>query len=1659
MSDVRPEIQGKVEDVRARLRNKLFGDPLPSEVEDKPRTSWADVNAQLDPNMPQEQYDAIRQRYFVDQVAPRVRRGYSVADTYQEFLKKTERPKALSSSETALVKTGQLVSSAVKAMAPGMGLTKELDDAITPMADRDGIKSPVLETVGQAIGMGINMEALLPIVGAGTAALIPKFIQGQKAAAIASKVARGGLAFGIYDALAAEDGDRVNAGLRGAALGSLFEVGIGAVFGFGEKATQEAVKDTINNTSLAVIPKEGPYTRVQGTVHVRGDSRYPMRAPISGLLSETATPETKLLGSGVYEMPESPMEPAINAKQAVEEHGFVEDLVQIDGVYQKQLGNMSRGEMAARDPKRFVAEEQQRRMAETIATSGSMESGQAFPGLAPLPAKVAPPAEGLVRLYRGVPKDATGPLKSGKLPNWITDSSGKWFTDNTNMAKAYAREGGSISYVDVPKEAAASWAVEGRPNEFLLPDVAVKASMPMQAAVTEAEVQAVTQAKKLGYLVGPMRETGRKGLTATLRDAEGNTQMLPIARGKEGEAIGLISELLQKGGSMDMLEFHPASKTRAIEIMRHFADIAEGEDFPLRMMVNKGEAGEMAAQLNKMGLRGTVVSDSTLLVGPEAPWVRAQRAKKFASAFEEMKAQIAADDAIGQKLARIGDIRNRVILSGEGEGPAVPRAEHAEMHHLAGELGSEYGLTRAQVGQIALEAVAKGDGKALLEKFAGSGEKFGAKAGEAVPPGWDVASRLPGYKKGDAIMERGGQVLGVIPESEVEGFTSRVTPREAAPPREVEGVRSSRGKITEVMAPASERTVWEGTIRERPVGRTKVVKKLPNGYRAMAISTEEGPLRVIQENATRGDLYHERTHVGMMTSGADRQLHKLMPEGAYRIGKELSAGVKKLFPTYTGIDPVSALNEAFVHAAEAIRFNDTAMLEELSKFDGSVEDIKGFVNQTAGKLLEHSRSGEGAVIRQYQRALSDLVRRTDNDVAVALRKASQFGWDTWFDPELGQWVMRDGEGRTVLKKEISEVWDHVHQYDPSDHFPDSAGAAYFKGVKGPIVPEGTEPIGEAPTPELVDLPWGWIPVSSRYKPTLDAAARVQSFLDKHGFDVPVLKRFQAVDKAWTAAGPRIDELTKARNSILKGVSSSKQQGYAEVLSYKNESQWAAVADKYKLDAQDMSNIRMMKTWAEDIKARSNVDMIDGLETMRAVRAGTKLEDLPDGLWKTAITHGSISPKDLNAGRVSQYVIRKSIDLEYMNKPLGEVEDLLKIKGPSGKPLLGPVKYMIDNHLNYMRGIPDASQEAINFAVSKFFPEKFFGPHKEILRKYMLALYVSGLGARPVTFIRDIYNGAQTFAAMGPTAFAEGMKLALTKEGRAKAEAVLLKGRDINEFMGDITGTLSSGGKWSQQAVRIGDALLAPSRWGNNVNRYIAYLGEEARSTRALKRYLVDKDLGALTNSTGLAFLDAPVRSDLLARAATMKGPEEIAALADEIGKSFNDATNFAMRHGTQPALLKTGAGRLFGQYATWPANFIQYSRKMSNMVVENPKVGIPAAARWLGTNYAAYKAAEALGVTASNWLFFSPAAWSGSPNLELLGNILAAPSEDERGLQARHDILRFGKNLVPAGVQLDNLYDAFEEGDLSLPRLLGFKPKKGRDLELDEWLAKESGIK
>lgn len=1433
----KPEFPGLLEaiqDYKKQLRTEFgFSDPsepaaAPPKATPKAGPAWSEIDKQLDPNMPSAERDKIRQKYFLDVIRPKIQEGYSVQKTYDEFLKRTERP---------------------------------LDVRAREMGEKIG------QFAGDMVAQGAELAAISAVTGPLIAAGGRSLLGASKAVDVATKIARGGTAFGIYDALHAKDGDRVNAGLRGAAIGAAFETGLGAVFGFSEKKIADSTAEAINNKSL-VNPKAPEWIPT------------PQADIPPGQPSQLLLPESVEMGA-------------------------------------KRLG-VARG------------------------------SGGKMRGL---------------------------------------------------------------------------WEAPG--------------------AIAEGMAAQTKKAEELGFTMGPAVETPKRpGLWATIKTADGKPTEIRVPRGTESEAIGVIEDALSKGGTLDGITYHPASRARFGELMRHFADKAADEDQAFTMRTAPGKADRVATELNKMGLRGTWLDASTVRVGPKAPWVLAQEAKQIGERIAkapEISKTVEGD--LEKKAYRVGEIRS-LIQAGQGN-----RALHAELHHVQGEIGAMTGIqNRADIGKLGLRFFerrtegAEADFQNMVDKYKGPRGEVGEKppvGNKAPTPGI-----LKGYRK--------------VPASE------------------------------DFKWDAEDRELFDapGEVRVRPTGRTKRMPGKADEFAGAMIRTPDGPIRILTD-LNRGTIYHESIHDGINHAGLDNEAFKNLIDKQHRpTATGIMQDLVRSSPEHYKDNQFHQLaNEAFTYSAEAIRMNDEESLAAIARADTSEAHVKDFVNSTSKNILEASYKSQGAPVRALQRRMNDLIRRTDPMRTAALQRASLHGFNTWFNPELGQWVMRDGEGREIFKKSLDDVWDHIDGIDPSEHFPDIAGGAYFKGLRGPMVPSGMEPV-EGPVTLETDAipPLGWQAIRSIFQPTLDWASSVQTKLGKFGVDLDFYGAVKAVDDAGRLAGPEMDRVSKTWRTILEGVPGARRSDYGEVLRLP-ESQWGAMVDKLGLSGSDVANIRELAAWDRENVAKGGLSLVDTLNTMHQVReVGGDLSRL--GGVKTpateAIRTGSLGYEDMHVGQAAAWVTRKSIGKRFLDEPLKALETLAQTKNAHGTPVLDPIRWPIRNYINYMRGIPDASQQIMNdwiggmqnFAVQRAkqlnqslpeglkIPENF-GTPRELMSKYQLLLYTAGLGARPAVFIRDTFQSLYALAVMGPSTFAEGMTKALTRAGQAEAReaGALIHGRNVGEFFGDVSGDLPATGRVSDYAVKAADALLSPSRIGHNVGRSIAYLGEKSRALREIARFRAGEitDPEELAKRTGVWFQDQAPKSRLLAMAADPAVPLDEAA--KQFGLAMNDATQFALRSGTQGAGLRTGMGRVFGQYGTWPMNYIELLRKLVSRTVDTPTKGVPALGMWMAMNYGAFQAASSLGIDASKWLFFSPAGYAGSPNLELLQHIMEAPEESATGLEARRKLHDVPFEFMPMGVEIQSILKSIEDEDYNVPRMLGFRPLKEQDaVDFEQWVATETGF-
>lgn len=1587
---------------------KVFGGadkPAPPPVE-----SFEQVRRQLPSDISSDDYNKIRLQFFNTKIRPRVREGYSVEATYKDFLERTEQPLPVRARQMG-ARLGDLTS----------------------------------DLLMQGVELSALMTIMGPIAGGASRALFGI----SKAADISSKIMRGGMAFAAYETLEAQEGDRVAAAIRGAAIGSLWEAGIGAVLGFSEKGANTIAKEAMNE-----------------------------KLPGPSVLTETALNKEAAAAARAASRTMSPEERWFRAFGSARG----KPLGPTDVVLSPASGVIGEGR---------------------VVTEPLVAEVELLPR--PAPKEFGPQLE-------GIPER---PLLAETAESRVT------------RRELPTRIGGKFRRI---------WEAPGM--------------------IADALVSTVKTARLQGYLMGPMVETPTtKGLRIVLMDAEGKPTLLNVARGTESAIIGQVEETLAKGGSLDSVMYHPASRARAAEFMRYFAEKAEDAEDTLRLRVIKGRAGEVAKQLNRMGLQGTVVDDATVRVGPYSGWKAAQMARAAEKASQAKAGGIggldlskAISDDIAKKAFRVGEIR--ALIHGMNGGN---RSLYAELHHLQGEIGQATGiLNRADIGKLGLryyERLANGDpadfGK-MIERYKGPrgpiGEKppvgnqdptpgilRGYRKSSSEPP---VPEGMVRFYRGEPMEGSGGQWFtsdreqaefylyqaaasgrpGKLTYVDVDPLTARQA--RLSPEVQLHSTRpdieaflpsefASQAKTIRTMRlpPVSETVTWdadpaaaspegEGVLRVRPSGKAKILKATEaeyGGAGGQAVHPVEGPMRILASDTAldRGTLYHEGVHDGFSHAGLD-DLVPVLAKGHERTADGIVKGLQATWPDsyiHPEIGHEQLMNEAFTHAAEAIRFNDQTTLKVLGDWDTSVSHVRQFVHDTAAKALEASMASDTAPVRAFQRRMNDLIRRTTPFRTTALQNAEKFGYRSWYSPRMGQWVMQDGEGRQFLLSDYAAVADRLEAADPSSHFPDVMHKAYMKGMRGPIVPPGMEPVDGPVTLEVDSVPLGWQGIRSWFQPALDHFASVQKRLSQYGIteeQVPYYRAAKALDDQAHVGFPLRDELDQKLRATLDGVPKQRRSDYGEILSLP-ESDWDAAARELGLGPDDMANIRLVQEWDRE---KGGVSLIDTLTSMRKVReAGGDIQralgDEKNAVTR-AIENGALGYSDLHVGHVGQWTLNRTIGEKFLDEPIKAFEKVLETRTASGNRLLEPVMWASRNYIDALRMVPDQSQQVLESwvrsmqsAAGKYasrinamlpegmkLPENFHTPPRELMAKYMLLQYTAGLGGRPAVMVRDTFNAMKALAVMGPSAFAEGLSLALTSAGRdeVRAAGAMLKGRNVSEFFGDISGNIPASGRVSDFAVKFADKLLSPTRIGDNIGRTIVYLGEQRRALREIARYRLGQ-IGEqeLMNNTGMWFQDMAPKSRLLAIAADKGLTTEEAA--QKFGQAMVDALQFPMRSGTQAAVLRTGLGRVFGQYGTWPTNELEFWRKLASRAFDNPKKGMPALGAWMAINYGAFKGAEALGIDAAKWLFFSPVGYTGSPNLEMVQNIMAAPEESPRGMEARRALHDTYLNFVPAGVQIQNLMRAIEDGDTSIPRLLGFKPLKDQPArELDDWLALELGF-
>ena len=808
--------------------------------------------------------------------------------------------------------------------------------------------------------------------------------------------------------------------------------------------------------------------------------------------------------------------------------------------------------------------------------------------------------------------------------------------------------------------------------------------------------------------------------------------------------------------------------------------------------------------------------------------------------------------------------------------------------------------------------------------------------------------------------------------------------------------------------------------------------------------------------------------------------------------------------------------EGFVQAATAIRHDDIGTIAHFAAVDTDVQHVFDAVQSIAGELRKAAgEMAPGASKNVIMDRLGFLEGISTLDRYNAVREAAE----QMFADAGGEPVSIMLRGDRMRYDNYSKLFQTAEEsLEGRAYAPNYTSWAEAAGARHAMYPTQMPPGRTAPPMPETGLEDGWrfspSLIWEKLAPTFSWINWVDSKLNAKfgvkGRYFPLADRAKAVDEAYRAGGAWLNENQESALRFLEG-GKKKLETYGFMMT-RQLREWPGLAQKMQLTNEDLARLKMAREWLQKFEADTGVRVMDYLQNIqpRLASHGYDISRVfPNpakgssmSTFHKLIVSGELNPKDLHLGRLTNVFLRQGMENKFTGEALSGLQKLIDTKH-EGKYILGELRNPLQRYIHYMRGIPDNGGKMINDTVrfmqeginnrikdiNKRLPEGY--KMKEIawtgdaLRKGMLLSYISGIGLRPAIAIRDWTQGfSLSLPIIGPSSFFRGFASAMTKERQALMQeaGVFLKGKNVAEVFGDIYQEMTPGkGGLMNQVIDKASWLLAPSRWGHNLARATVFSGvyddalSQVGALRKLERMSPDAAKKFL-DKTGLWFADEARQKQLLSLARDKYVPPK--EVAKQIGLEMLDLTLWPYRRGTQPGFLKTGIGRVFGQYGLWPMSFLDYIRRLGSKVQENPKKALPALGAFLAINYElVVQARKHLGVDVSKWFMFSPSGFAGSPHLEFVKDLMISPEETNEGRLARKRVMEYPLQFAPTYNEIRALEETWdkpwidEQGHITQDGLkaMGFRMFKpgeptfeqvlNGDITPTKWLEYESGMK
>jgi hypothetical protein len=287
---------------------------------------------------------------------------------------------------------------------------------------------------------------------------------------------------------------------------------------------------------------------------------------------------------------------------------------------------------------------------------------------------------------------------------------------------------------------------------------------------------------------------------------------------------------------------------------------------------------------------------------------------------------------------------------------------------------------------------------------------------------------------------------------------------------------------------------------------------------------------------------------------------------------------------------------------------------------------------------------------------------------------------------------------------------------------------------------------------------------------------------------------------------------------------------------------------------------------------------------------------------------------------------------------------------------------------------------------------------DLLRTIYAVSYTTHLGWRPFVAIRNLMQMYQTVGPLaGNTYMRKAIEFLSTREGGGYINE--LRRRGIIHQAPPIVNQLADG---EHILAKLQDSSLSMFKTADDITRGVGYRAGEMRFEDGMKAFgsINIDNAKRFAEYVGSNLYGPEMNSRILE--ATIAGKTDVAKHV--FANALQERALFLMRREQSPVAFHGVVGKMFGQYGTFAANYVQF-------VAQTWKYATPAqkaifATRWIGNSAALAAGMYAIGLRGRDWMPWAPAQFTGGPLFNIAIDLIHSVGSDYQARQARGELNR-----------------------------------------------------